>query len=123
MPLHFVEFGIQFWQRRHAENRSAARFQQAAKFLRGMPVIVDVLDNIEGQYAVVRGRITGQTLRQIRFDELAVGAIQPLEHIPRDVQTGNSVTGCFERFQIDAPAAACLENRGGRQYSQLFQER
>jgi hypothetical protein len=93
MPLHFIEFGIQFWQRRHAENRPAARFQKAAKFPRGMPVIVDVLDNIEGQYAVVRGRIKRQSLRQIRFDELAAGAIQLLEHFPRHVQTGNSVTG------------------------------
>jgi hypothetical protein len=45
-------------------------------------IVVDVLDHIKGQYAIIGRQTVWQTLRQIRFNKVAIGAVEPIEHLP-----------------------------------------
>ena len=87
--------------------------------MQGATIIVDVFDHIEGQYAIIGRQTVWQALHQIRFDKTAIGAIEVIKHLPRHVESGKLVSCCLQRLQIDPPAAARLENGGGRAYVQL----
>ena len=68
MPLDFVGFRKEFRKSRHADDQPARRAQQPSELLHGVTVIVQMLDDIEGQHAVIGRHAVRQFLRQICFN-------------------------------------------------------
>src|SRR5215475_6786837 len=82
-----------------------------------------MLDDIESQHTVIDRQRRRQTLREIGFDELSIGPIQPVERATRNVKPGNPETCGFEHLKICAPATARLENAGRRANLQRLEQR
>jgi hypothetical protein len=110
MSLHPVELGKKGRQGGHAEDYMAAGFSELRKPPQRKPIIIDVLDHIEGQDDIVFRRSGRQIFGQISFYQRTIGTVQPHQRIPRNVEARYGVSEFFERTKIGAPTAADLDD-------------
>lgn len=126
VALNLIEFREKLGQRRHTYDQDSTWPDELAEVHQGGSIVVEMFDDVEGQYRVeyrVGGSVRTKGSREICLDERPIWSIQSLKCSPGDIEPTRSISPLFERIEGNAPTAARVQNTGRRVDRAAFQDR
>src|SRR5712692_3854978 len=110
MTLDGIKLREQLGQRWHAHHDYSSGPGELGQSRNSRAVVVEMLDDVQGQDGVVGFEIRRKGLGEIGLDELPFRAVQPPEGAAGNIESCGAVAGALERLEVHAPATASLQN-------------